>query len=450
MRNSIRVAWAALVGGAAALTVASVGFAGSFATAADACGTQPCTWNFTQAKVPSAQPLGKHGAGVTVAVVDTWVDHTHPEFGSRLIGHAYCVDGDGRCRANTRSPDRCDHGTHVAGTVASTRYGVASKAKLLAVQVLSYDQSSGSCSGSVEDVVAGIRYATASGAQVINLSLGALVAGLFQSSAVTTAVREAASAGAVVVFAAGNSTAPLSDDYGADAVLVAATGPNGSLAPYSSRGGAIDLAAPGGDDGSAGLGACTRSTCILSTVPGGKYQLREGTSMAAPHVSGTAALLLAQNPTRGRGDVIASLRDTARPVAGVRHGLIDATAALRLQAPAPTRISSTAGPAATAPAPPTTRGSARLGSTPRISASVGPYATDLFSTATATPPRKTVVDTTSEGSTRADPRDPSSGAQPPGDIEGFPLPALLATAAVIGLVGVAAAAAYSSARRRAR
>lgn len=417
------------------------------------CGGQPCTWNFVQIKVPSAQPDGRHGAGVTVAVVDTWVDHTHPELRERVVGHASCVDAGGRCRADTRSPDECGHGTHVAGTIASRNYGVAPQANVLAVQVLRYD--GGTCTGSAEDVAAGIRFSAAQGAQVINLSLGALVPGLFQSQAVTSAVREAARTGAVVVFAAGNSTVPLSDNYGSDAVLVAATGPDGSVASYSSRGGAIDLAAPGGDDGAGGLSGCRKSTCILSTEPNGAYTLRAGTSMAAPHVSGAAALLLAQDPGRGPANVITTLRETARSLSGVRHGLIDADAALRLNRPpspsptpssgAPTGAAATSGPAGQAgppAAPPrNTRSGAEL-------PGVGPYATDLAHAGSspqsgAAPGRSTDI---VGGGPSTDPS-PSLAHQPRADASrGFPMPVAVAIVAVVALI--AAGALWVSAGRR--
>lgn len=365
-----RIAWASVIAALAfsvttivglddALAPARAGAVRPVAVAADACGAQPCTWNFQQIKAYPAQAPGKYGAGVTVAVVDTWVDHEHPELAGRVVGHAYCVGAGGRCQGNTRNADDCTHGTHVAGTVAAKNYGVAPRAGILAVQVLSYQD--GDCSGSTEDVAAGIRYAAKQGVDVINLSLGAMVPGLFQSGQVSDAVADAARAGAVVVFAAGNSTVPVSDNYGANAMLVAATGPRGSLASYSSRGGAIDLAAPGGDDGAAGLTSCEKSTCIMSSEPRGRYALREGTSMAAPHVSGTAALLLAQHPRRGRSNVISVLRETARPLNGVRDGLIDADAALRSatetvpgattsRATSPERLTGTQ-PARVAPAP---------------------------------------------------------------------------------------------------
>lgn len=321
MTRSLR----ALVGG---------GLVAVIAAAPSTAAAQPATWNFQQADVPAAQPLGDYGKGVLVAVVDTWVDPTQPEFGGRVVDEADCLPGS--CRDHTYAPDSCVHGTHVAGTIASADYGVAPQADVLAVQVLSgptgSPDPSASCSGSTSTVAAGIDFAVSKGARVINLSVGDEVPGLFQSSAISAAVTSAAQHGVVVVFAAGNQGVPLTDSYGNDALLVAATGPSGQLASYSNFNtaltGAVNVAAPGGDSGQ---GSCTVSACVLSTYPDKQLGLMEGTSMAAPHVSGLAALLLAQDPSRGVSGVFSAIEKTAKPLAGAGSGLIDAAQALRTE-----------------------------------------------------------------------------------------------------------------------
>jgi subtilisin family serine protease len=205
---------------------------------------QPCTWNFSPdagsthgADVYAGQALGREGAGVLVAVVDTWVDPNHPDFTGRVVDEADCIGGT--CRDHSYVPDSCTHGTHVAGTIASASYGVAPEADILAVQVLDDGGQPGSqCSGSPTDVANGINFAVAHHARVINLSVGELVPGVLQDPGVTAAVQAAAAAGAVVVFAAGNSSSPgVTDNYGSDALLVAATGPDGQIAGYSNSGG---------------------------------------------------------------------------------------------------------------------------------------------------------------------------------------------------------------------
>lgn len=291
-----------------------------------------------------------------VAVVDTWVDPNHPDLTGRVVDEADCIGGS--CKDHSYVPDSCTHGTHVSGTIASASYGVAPEADILAVQVLNDGGTpGGQCSGSTTDVANGINFAVAHHARVINLSVGELIPAAFQDAGVTAAVHAAAQAGAVVVFAAGNSSSPgVTDNYGGDALLVAATGPGGSVAGYSNSGGSISIAAPGGDDGAivVDVNGCNPngSDCIISTFPpqpgacsdatGGCYGLDEGTSMAAPHVSGAAALLVGENPGRSRDDVFHALESTAHPVAGAGSGLMDVGRALALEPPVAQSSGSTA------------------------------------------------------------------------------------------------------------
>ena len=151
-------------------------------------------------------------------------------------------------------------------------------------------------------MAAGIRWAVGRGAHVLNLSLGAdVTGGPGGPAALPVAVEEAARAGAVVVLSGGNVGRPVADSYGAAALVVAATGPNGTLASYSQQGAGIDLAAPGGDPLTPDR--CTQQDCVTSLFPGGGYAVAAGTSMAAPLVAGVAALLVAQDPARTPGEV---------------------------------------------------------------------------------------------------------------------------------------------------
>jgi subtilisin family serine protease len=306
--------------------------------------SQPPTWNFQQADVPGAQPLGNYGKGVLVAVVDTWIDFNDSQFAGRVVDVADCAPGS--CQDHTYAPDSCVHGTHVAGTVASAGYGVAPQADILAVQGLSGPAGppnpSAVCSGSANAVAAGIDFAVAKGAEVINLSLADQVPLLFQAadSTITNAVANAHSHGVVVVLAAGNNNAPLSDNYGQNALVVAATGPSGSIASYSNSGPFVTIAAPGGD----AANTCTATDCVLSTFPSNGLGLLQGTSQAAPHVAGLAALLLAQDPRRGVSNVFSTIESTASPLAGGGSGLIDAKKALAVEAashpfPSPATVS---------------------------------------------------------------------------------------------------------------
>lgn len=358
------------------------------AAAGPAAAAQPATWNFTQAAIPGAQALGNYGSGVLVAVVDTWVDPHQSQFGNRLVDEADCL-GTGGCQDHSYHPDSCVHGTHVAGTIASSTYGVAPDADILAVQVLSGpdgqpDPNAG-CSGDANTVAKGIDFAVAKGAKVINLSVAEEVQGVFQNSAITTAVQNAAQKGVVVVVAAGNGPAdtglgvPLTDDYGSSAFLVAATGPTGQVASYSDFGGSINIAAPGGDSAASNSGTCSTADCILSTWPGDKLGLMEGTSMAAPHVAGLAALLLSQNPARGVANVFTTVEHTAQPLSGAGAGIIDATKALEVEAAShPPHATTTVAPAghpAGTPQPTNRGGGAVLGSSGGSAAGGGPVGT---------------------------------------------------------------------------
>jgi subtilisin family serine protease len=173
-------------------------------------------------------------------------------------------------------------------------------------------------------VAAGIAWAVDHGAKVINLSLGPDVA--LSSRTIPDAVHEAAARGVVVVFSAGNNTDTTPQSYGSDALVVAATGPSGRLASYSQHGQGVSVAAPGGQPSSSG--ACSQASCVTSLFPGNQYAVAAGTSMAAPHVAGLAALLLQQRPGRSPADVRSRIESTAHALSGAGSGLVDAAAAL--------------------------------------------------------------------------------------------------------------------------
>ncbi len=281
------------------------------------------SWSDQLANVSGAAALVGSGRGVTVAVLDTWVDISHPDFGGRVETGATCAQGV--CTPGADRPDACDpHGTHVAGIVASTRYGVAPLAKVLPIRVLT--SRTGSCAADAADVALGIRYAIAHHAQVINVSLGSTFPLEDPAAVLPAAVAAATQAGDLVVVAAGNGNAPAVRTYGQDALTVAALGPDGQIAPYSQRGPGVDIAAPGGDPID---GVCNPSVCVVSTWQDGGYASDAGTSMAAPFVSGTAALLLSQDPGRSNVDLRKLILSTARPLAGAGAGRLDVLAAVR-------------------------------------------------------------------------------------------------------------------------
>ncbi|TWU58616.1 Thermophilic serine proteinase precursor [Rubripirellula tenax] len=272
-------------------------------------------WNLNAIDAPEAWAAGYTGAGITVAVVDSGVDLDHPDLVSNLFvntgeiaGNGIDDDGNGFiddvhgfdfADGDADPNDVNGHGTHVAGTIAAANNGfgatgVAPDAKILPVRVLNANGS-----GNTFDVAAGIRYAADLGANIINLSLGG-----GYSRAIESAIDYARAAGSFIVAAAGNessSTPGYPARFSAaleNVISVGAYSSSGSLAGFSNDVGssvAVQVDAPG--------------VGIFSTYVGGRYATLSGTSMAAPHVAGLAALTLSANPdltTRELRDLLAS------------------------------------------------------------------------------------------------------------------------------------------------
>lgn len=227
-------------------------------------------WHLGRIGAQAAWAVTQGSAAVTIAIVDTGIDYTHPDLAGKVILGPDLGDGDADPR------DTHGHGTHVAGIAAATAdngigvAGVCPGCSLLAVKV--FPDGSGSAWDYL--VAQGIVWAVDSGAQVINLSLG----GPDQSAVTRSAVDYAWSRGAIVVGAAGNSGTSAPNYPGAydNAIGVVATTSTDARASYSNYGPWADVAAPGSG--------------ILSTVPGGGYASWSGTSMATPVVAGTAGL----------------------------------------------------------------------------------------------------------------------------------------------------------------
>lgn len=253
-------------------------------------------WALPRVDAPAAWDLITGTRAITVAIVDSGLDTAHPEFSGRLVAPWDVIDDD------TDPEDTCDHGTHVAGILGATGNngtgiaGMAWNVNLMPVRVLG-----GTCSGSEADVAAGIDYAVAHGAQVINLSLGANTDSTCEERfpVMSRAVQDAYTAGRLVVAAAGNSGAAmlLCPARQVEALAVGATTPGDELAGFSNYGEGLDLVAPGDS--------------IYSTLPGDGYGYKSGTSMATPHVAGLAALVWSLAPDLAREEVRAILEVTA-------------------------------------------------------------------------------------------------------------------------------------------
>lgn len=296
------------------------------------------------------QIAGTGSRRVIVAVLDDGVDIAHPDLKGSIWtnpkeipgngiddDHNGCVDDVHGCNVLTGTgavyvpSDGGEHGTHVAGIIAATAdngiggAGVAPGITILPVKFL------GASGGYDSDAIAAIGYAQRMGAKIVNASWGASAA--IDSQAADPALRDAiASSGMLFVAAAGNDG--VSDDNPAQAsypaafglpnlISVAAVDRNGQLAPYSNFGvSSVDLAAPGDQ--------------ILSTVPpagSSGYGFLSGTSMAAPFVTGTAALVLSEHPAytpeQVKQQVLASVDVLPGLTASVRTGgIVDAAAAV--------------------------------------------------------------------------------------------------------------------------
>lgn len=305
-------------------------------------------WNLAQVGAPDAWATST-GAGVVIGIVDSGVDASHPDLAGKVDGYADCIGGS--CREGTPPRDSDGHGTAVAGIAAAKTgngagiAGVAPDAHLLVARVLGSDGS-----GVTEDINRAIQWVVDKGARVVNLSLGepdlTIVSRL--GTPLRPGVEYAWSRGAIPVLAAGNYeelSGSGSANYGdLHALIVGATDKSGKVPSYStSLGNAMwGVVAPGGNGGGPGAD-------VISPIPGARYEWVAGTSMAAPHVSGALALLLAEglSPSVAVDRLLATLDHSVPCGLGCR-GRLDIKAAVA--APAPTTTPATPAIGAAAPA----------------------------------------------------------------------------------------------------
>lgn len=236
-------------------------------------------WGIEKIGAINVHPYTK-GSSVNISVIDTGIDYMHPDLSTNYKGGYNFV-------ANNNNPmDDNSHGTHVSGIIAAADnaigvIGTAPEAFLYAVKVLDAKGS-----GYTSDVIAGIQWSINNNMRIANMSFGTRIS----IKSLKNACDNAYNKGLLLVAAAGNSGNPMGTgnniDYPAryDSVIaVTATDINNTRATFSSTGPTAELAAPGVN--------------ILSTLPGDIYGMASGTSMSSPHVVGTAALIMAYNPS---------------------------------------------------------------------------------------------------------------------------------------------------------
>lgn len=240
-------------------------------------------------RAPQGWEFATGSSAIRIAIIDTGIDRTHPDLAGKIVSGYDFVNNDNNAQ------DDNGHGTHVAGIAAAISNngvgvtGASWGARLIPVKVLSAGGG-----GSYANVAAGIIWATDHGAHVINLSLG----GTSPSITLQNAVDYAVSQGVVVVAAAGNSGSNfvLYPARYSNVIAVAATDSSNTRAGFSNYGPEVDLSAPG--------------VSIYSTALGG-YMYRNGTSMAAPYVSGLAAILRGSSSLSSPSAIAQQMETTA-------------------------------------------------------------------------------------------------------------------------------------------
>ncbi|MFW9894683.1 MAG: S8 family peptidase, partial [Candidatus Thorarchaeota archaeon] len=271
-------------------------------------------WDLPLIGMESAWEYGFGSHDVMVAVVDTGIDYTHPDLSANYLALGYdWVNND-----NDPSDDHY-HGTHCAGTIAAIINNTIGVAGMANVTVFAEKSFNSVGSGSTSDSSSAIMHAVDMGADIISCSWG----GTSYSTTLVEAIEYATDHDVMVIAAAGNSNSD-SLHYPAayeGVIAVSATDQNDNKASFSNYGDWIDVSAPGVD--------------IASTVPyeikGGYYMLASGTSMAAPHVSGLAALLRSAFPTYNANTIESLIYESASDLGTpgfdtyYGHGRIDAS-----------------------------------------------------------------------------------------------------------------------------
>lgn len=275
-------------------------------------------WGIQRVGAPTVQGLGVKGAGVKVAVIDTGIDYNHTDLKANYGGGTDIADND------SDPKDWHGHGTHCAGIIGADDngvgvVGVAPDVQLFALKVF----SDGSTSCWWSDVIQALQWCVDHQIQIASMSIGGDYSSTFEQ-----ACNNALQQGVLLVAAAGNSGGPVKYPAGFDSVIaVGATDSNNVRASWSCYGNNLELMAPG--------------VSIKSTVLNNTYGLKSGTSMACPHVSGSAALVWSAYPTWAAAQVRQQLTSTAQDLGTAGkdpyygYGLVRADNAVSVTPPPP-------------------------------------------------------------------------------------------------------------------
>lgn len=321
-------------------------------------------WNLPLIQIPQAWEQTQ-GEGITVAVVDSGVAYEDFDTYRRApdLAATSFLQGYDFVNSDAHANDDQGHGTHVAGTIAQSTNngvgvaGIACRATIMPVKVLDNKGN-----GTYERLIQGIVYAADHGAKVINMSLG----GTGPSQSLKDAVDYAVGKGVVIVAATGNDNRssiyyPAACD---NVISVGAVRYDLGRSSYSNYGTGLDLMAPGGDTGVDQNGDGYADGILQETMDSGSLttfslQFYQGTSMATPHVSAVAALLLALHPQITPAQVQQALQATAKDLGTTGYdqeygyGLVQAASAISYLGPAPVTPQPTSTPTPTVTPMPT-------------------------------------------------------------------------------------------------
>lgn len=273
-------------------------------------------WHLAKIGAPAAWDTTA-GAGVTIAILDTGVDGTHPDLAGNMVPGWNLIDN------NNNSTDICGHGTMVAGTAAATFNngvgvtGGAGQAKIMPIRVAYFDTTYNSCMAYASTIASGITYAADHGARIASSSF----AGIAGSSAAQSAGNYMKSKGGLVFIAAGNNGIDENLPAITSMVVVSATDENDNKTGWSSYGNFVALSAPGNN--------------INTTTMGGGYAGVAGTSFSTPLTASVAALMMSAKPSLDGSQIEKLMYSTAADLGAAGrdayygYGRVDAAAAVK-------------------------------------------------------------------------------------------------------------------------